>query len=388
MAWLGYSAAADALHYVRWDHGELQRELAWGFLAPGGWDRVAGPPEPWESGRPGYNLLPVRLERRGHGVPIARHHRFADPGQESDPTDLFPIGWCAGDEDDETEETTHPRGRCAECGALVRGPCPRCETLAVRPGDGGRDRWEGLAVWVRLGDWNGTPLTTSRAYYDGRRDPAARRPARRLLVVQRQRHVPARAGDLVGFLVEAWGIEATERIYAAPSFEDAVLAETGLDLAGLDSAWLASIPLTEGAGAEIYQAGRPTPRRRDPAHHRVESKTPTQPHHGPNPPRAVRALWQPQPGPSGSAPPSPGSASGTEGGSAAGAVPASPSIELTKLDTRVWPSMEPYLPRSEFGVASPHEFSPARNRPSSPSMNAGPPLSPAAPTPSSSVTPG
>jgi hypothetical protein len=100
---------------------------------------------------------------------------------------------------------------------------------------------EGLAVWVD-GIWWDQPLDDWAAYY---RD-AGEIPPLSELIARWSAYDDAMtyplAGDFVGFLVDGWGMDATKRIYAAPDLEDALLAETGFDLAGIEAAWLASIP--------------------------------------------------------------------------------------------------------------------------------------------------
>jgi hypothetical protein len=100
---------------------------------------------------------------------------------------------------------------------------------------------EGLAVWVS-GPWVGQPVEYWAITF---RDAGDIPPLSALIDdfwSYDDLMTYGLAGHFVGFLVEGWGIEATKRLYAAPDLEAALLDETGLDLAGVEAAWLSSIP--------------------------------------------------------------------------------------------------------------------------------------------------
>lgn len=100
---------------------------------------------------------------------------------------------------------------------------------------------EGLAVWVG-GYWWGEPLDdwASEFLEDGEIPPLED------LIDDfwgfDDTVTYPLAGHFVGFLVDTWGLDAMKRLYTAPDLEEALLAETGLDLDGVEAAWLLSIP--------------------------------------------------------------------------------------------------------------------------------------------------
>jgi hypothetical protein len=99
---------------------------------------------------------------------------------------------------------------------------------------------EGLAVWAGQ-QWWGEPLDYwAETYLDGEEIPPLEELIEDFWSYDDGVTYPL-AGHFVGFLVDTWGTDMMKRVYAAPDLEEALLAETGLDLDGVESEWLLSI---------------------------------------------------------------------------------------------------------------------------------------------------
>lgn len=100
---------------------------------------------------------------------------------------------------------------------------------------------EGLAVWVH-GPWWGEPLEGWVAQY---RDEGSL-PALSTLIDDFWSNSDGitypTAGHFVGYLAAGWGIDVVKEVYVAEDLAGALESATGMDLAALEAAWLATVP--------------------------------------------------------------------------------------------------------------------------------------------------